>query len=110
MKTKPAYVEYSSNNSGGSWWLTDEDWKNLEEAGWEVDWKATNEYAKKYVGSDGRYLGALATSAKRRGVSLRVAIAEWEDITEQDSEASGCSCCGSPHNFYAYDDEDRIIW
>ena len=32
------YVEYSSNNSGGSWWLTDENWKALEDAGWMVHW------------------------------------------------------------------------
>lgn len=31
-------VEYSSNNSGGSWWLKDTDWKALEEAGWDVLW------------------------------------------------------------------------
>ena len=31
-------VEYSSNNSGGGWWLRDEDWKALEDAGWEVEW------------------------------------------------------------------------
>jgi len=29
---------YDSNNSGGSWWLKDEDWKALEEAGWTVHW------------------------------------------------------------------------
>lgn len=23
-------IRYSSNNSGGSWWLTDEDWHKLE--------------------------------------------------------------------------------
>ena len=33
-----SYVEYNSNNSGGSWWLTDDDWKNLEKAGWVVAW------------------------------------------------------------------------
>lgn len=32
------YVEYSSNNSGGHWWLEDADWKNLEAAGWKVEW------------------------------------------------------------------------
>lgn len=32
------YVEYNSNNSGGSWWLDDEDWKALEQAGWKVHW------------------------------------------------------------------------
>jgi len=31
-------VEYSSNNSGGAWWLKDEDWKALEAAGWKVVW------------------------------------------------------------------------
>lgn len=31
-------VEYSSNNSGGYWWLKDEHWLALEAAGWEVSW------------------------------------------------------------------------
>ena len=31
------YVEYITNNSGGSWWLSDDDdWKALEAAGWKV--------------------------------------------------------------------------
>lgn len=33
-----SYVEYNSNNSGGSWWLTDADWKALEDDGWIVAW------------------------------------------------------------------------
>lgn len=33
-----SYVEYDSNNSGGRWWLTDNDWTNLEKAGWVVAW------------------------------------------------------------------------
>ena len=35
---KTFLVEYSSNNSGGSWWLKDEDWKKLEDEGWKVRW------------------------------------------------------------------------
>lgn len=31
-------VTYSSNNSGGGWWLKDEDWLKLERAGWTVLW------------------------------------------------------------------------
>ena len=31
-------VEYSSNNSGGDWWLKDEHWLALEKAGWLVAW------------------------------------------------------------------------
>lgn len=92
------WVEYSSNNSGGYWWLTDEDWKNLEKAGWEVDWE------------EGRRMRALATSAKRYGVSLRVAMAEFEDVTGQSPFDQGCNCCGKPHEFYAYDSEGNMIW
>ena len=32
------WYEYSSNNSGGNWWLSDENWKQLEEEGWFVIW------------------------------------------------------------------------
>ena len=35
-----SYVEYDSNNSGGNWWLDDNDWKALEAAGWKVDWES----------------------------------------------------------------------
>jgi hypothetical protein len=31
-------VEYSANNSGGSWWLKDQHWLALEAAGWTVEW------------------------------------------------------------------------
>lgn len=82
-------VKYSANNSGGHWWLSDEQWKDLEDAGWVVNW------------TEGRFLGALATSATRECMSEKVAIAEWETITGEDSNEQGCSCCGRPHNFYA---------
>ena len=31
-------VTYSSNNSGGNWWLLDSHWQRLEDAGWYVVW------------------------------------------------------------------------
>jgi len=34
------YVEYNSNNSGGTWWLSDKDWEALEAAGWKVKWSS----------------------------------------------------------------------
>ena len=98
-------IEYNSNNSGGEWWLSDQDWKDLEAAGWAVDWIATTKYPP--LGRprpDGRWLGALATSAYREGLSRDAAIAEWERVTGKDSEAGGCSCCGSPHYFRVDDD------
>lgn len=35
---KTFIVEYNSNNSGGGWWLSDEDWAKLETEGWYVAW------------------------------------------------------------------------
>ena len=80
-------VRYSSNNSGGKWWLSDEDWKALEAAGWDVKWRSSP------------WLGALATEAFREAVSVDVAKAEWEHVVGKDADASGCRCCGEPHWF-----------
>lgn len=85
-------IRYSSNNSGGSWWLSDDDWKALEKAGWVVDW------------SEERWLGALAMSAYRVSLSYDEAVAEFEQLTGQCADSEGCECCGQPHNFY----EDQI--
>lgn len=112
MDAYTGYVEYSSNNSGGGWWLDDDDWKALEEAGWEVDWIANQpkgEYWSRNWDDSGRWLGALATSAKRYGVSLKVAIAEWEDATGQYSNDLGCSCCGAPHSFTLYSSSGSML-
>lgn len=95
-------VQYSTNNSGGEWWLSDEDWKALEAGGWEVDWVANWEPRKHLIppSKDGRWLGALARDAFRCGLQREAAIAEWEYITGQLSTEEGCPCCGPPHNFY----------
>lgn len=128
------YVEYESNNSGGSWWMKDEDRLALEAAGWKVQWsRLENKYTDKgdyeratdgtpllvplgqgnspfssmaCQGLDGeyRYLGALATRAFRVGLSLREAADEWEKITGYSATDAGCSCCGQPHSFTEYDD------
>lgn len=89
-------VEYSSNNSGGSWWLSDQNWRDLEAAGWDVEWYSKG--GSRFVEGD-RFLGALATRATREGLSLRMAISEWEDVTGENSADLGCSCCGTPHSF-----------
>lgn len=122
------YIEYESNNSGGSWWLEDEHWRALEAAGWKVLWASLEEkhtdkgdyecdtdgtpllvpigdssFRGSMVceGADGEYrwLGALATHAFRVGLSLREAVAEWERVTGLDASDSGCECCGPPHVF-----------
>ena len=122
-------VEYSSNNSGGGWWLKDEDWKKLEKAGWVVEWGGSYFCGQKYsfgskkkpdvkpcnnpekcpghrkfeswkeMGEEDRWLGCLANHATKDFPSLQRAIKEFEDITGQDASDEGCNCCGAPHSF-----------
>ena len=125
------YVEYDSNNSGGSWWLDDKQWKALEKAGWKVVWThLQRDYKRKTLCKDGtpalcsykpnykgdelrkkghRWLDALATTAYRAGLSLRDAVNEWETVTRASSTDAGCACCGQPHNFTEYDDKGKWV-
>ncbi len=80
-------IVYSSNNSGGYWWLADYHWKKLEESGWKVEW------------IEGGFLGAKAKTAYRLGLTLEEAISEWSKIVGMDPYEEGCSCCGQPHWF-----------
>jgi hypothetical protein len=100
-----ARVEYSSNNSGGDWWLKDEDWYALEEAGWDVEWRSHMENPWPSERATGRWLGALATRAFKEFRNPDDAIGEFERITGQDASAQGCNCCGPPHSF-SYTDEN----
>jgi len=103
------YIHYSSNNSGGHWWLTDEDWYALERAGWEVEWVKNDAYHKS-TGDGERFLGALATGAKYFGGNIDMAIAEFNYVTSAWAGDEGCSCCGRPHEFYQYDEEGKMQW
>ena len=105
---------YSSNNSGGSWWLKDEDWFALEGAGWSVDWyDPEEEYdypgatpgSKRYPGD--RFIGALASDAHKYVGSKEEAmeaVEEFETLTGQSANDEGCNCCGRPHYFSLYDE------
>lgn len=109
-------VEYSSNNSGGSWWLEDRHWKALEKAGWIVEYgdyftfrDRPNDRPKTYaeaIRADQRFLGALATRAYKECDDPVAAIREFEKLTGEDVTAEGCNCCGAPHHF-SWRDEDN---
>lgn len=94
-------ITYDSNNSGGSWWLKDDDWFNLEKAGWTIKWYK-NEVNSWGGYPSGRFLDALASEAYKEFDSIESAISEWESITGENAEDQGCSCCGQPHNFYDF--------
>ena len=91
-------VQYTSNNSGGSWWLTDEHWKALEAAGWEVRWVKDTTRPFRKEGEE-RWLGAIATTAFREGLSLEEATEEWERVTGEGAAEECFPCCGRPHFF-----------
>jgi hypothetical protein len=98
-------LEYSHNNSGGSWWLKDEDWFNLEKAGWTIQWCRDDRF---YGGE--RFLGALATTATKMVSDPKTEIREFEKITNQRVSDTGCSCCGSPHSFSWQDENDNLCF
>lgn len=103
-----SYIEYSSNNSGGYWWLTDKDWEALEGAGWVVEWLKDD---PNYVTDEnGEWLGTKALRAKRYDLPMEMVMAEFAMLTGQDLGDTGCSCCGEPHSFYAYDENGEMIW
>lgn len=125
---KKILIEYSSNNSGGSWWLKDKDWLALKKAGWKVVMADENfiyENNKHKLGKNGlplttrkstgafssinfskkdengipRWLGAMAKYAFKRFDSVKEALLEFERITGADVMDEGCNCCGAPHTF-----------
>lgn len=98
-------LEYGSNNSGGGWWLTDEHWLALEEAGWTVKWK--RDQPDSWKDPDGRFLGALATEASIETENPKAEISRWESIVGMSADDEGCNCCGPPHNFSYTDDEGK---
>lgn len=124
-------VEYSSNNSGGSWWLKDKDWLALEKGGWSVKWgsprfcnsrypplfptsrqapetcekeKCPGHYLtslKEVMNFDEYWLGAAAQKASKEFQSLAEGIQDWEKLVGQSASDEGCNCCGAPHCFSA---------
>lgn len=112
------YVELSENNSGGGWWLSEDDWLALEAKGWVIEWaeemaKRDHLFASSFEKrADGKllYMGARAREAKRYGVSMNVARAEFQDATGQHPDEEGCECCGQPHYFSARDAEGNYTY
>jgi hypothetical protein len=113
MEKQMGTIEYSSNNSGGSWWLNDDNWKALEAGGWKVHWVKDDESFTRFFkpDSEGRWLGTLAKRASKEGVrSMAEGVADWEYLTGQCSTDTGCPCCGQPHSFTFTDDKGKVSY
>lgn len=96
-------IKYRSNNSGGSWWLTDQQWQALEDAGWTVEWGGYIDEGEprptKASEVQNRFLGAIATDCSIELPTIREAILSWEQAAGVSAAVEGCNCCGPPHNF-----------
>ena len=93
-------LEYDTNNSGGGFWLIDDNWKAMESAGWSVAWPT----GKGWPGVPVR-----ATIPVKDMDDAKRIVREWETITGQDAADEGCNCCGQPHNFNLKDENGRYV-
>jgi hypothetical protein len=114
-------VEYSSNNSGGSDWLSAKDWEALRNAGWKLftfddtayrdgesipDKNGLPSYKSEVAEGEQDKDKFTITSLKGRYKyayklfnNIQEALKEFEELTGQDVTAEGCNCCGAPHSF-----------
>lgn len=100
-------IQYSANNSGGTWWLSLEDWKALEEAGWLVqwfDWEEGRTEDLRFPGTPAWYAWAPV------GLTEDQAREAFTNVTGKDSWEEGCNCCAPPHGFYERDAKDADEW
>jgi hypothetical protein len=92
-------IRYSTNNSGGRWWLKDNDWYALEKAGWKVEWIKDEPVGMFHKAGQDRWLGALAKYASKEFETPGEAMREFEEVAHQTVSDEGCNCCGAPHSF-----------
>lgn len=90
--------EFSENNSGGSWWLSREQYDALKDAGWYLDEEKAELYdANKFTSLSTKDVPWSWRHAFRyEANSLQDAVESWESATGADFFAEGCNCCGSP--------------
>lgn len=106
-------VEYSTNNSGGSFWLTEKEWKNLEDHGWKLFNHDDHIYEsgnykydehglpmRKEPRAKDSIFKQYAHYAFKHFPSVEDAEREFEELTEQHVNDEGCECCGKPHYFH----------
>lgn len=93
-------VTLDQNNSGGYFWLSDEQFDALLADGWYVaedsgQWRL-NSYGKRAQNLK------LDVPVEREDHAVTIAKIEFERITGEQADAIGCTCCGPPFDFNTY--------
>ena len=87
-------VQLNCNNSGGHWWLEDKDEAGLTSAGWLL---VISESCGRHV--DYAFLP---------GANIAQALTSFRDATSFTGKELGCSCCGTPFCFQAFDASGKM--
>lgn len=105
---------YSSILSGGP--LSDEDWRALHAAGWELARSYSDPlHIKDPWGLDPtaegnvRSLGAITWKARKVFPTLRAGIEEWQECTGKNPAELECPCYSPLHEFHGEDSEGNHI-
>lgn len=101
--------EFEENNSGGSWWLSRQQYEALRAAGW---------HEPEETDDDKRFAASCLNTPDvpyrwRQGWwieadSIREAVESWERATGEDFFAQGCNCCGAPFSISSDDYNERL--
>ncbi len=86
-------VTLSQNNSGGSFWLSNEDFDNLIADGWVEPEGQTSMFGR--VSHD----LTLDVPVADEDAAVTIAKIEFQRVTGQDPDDEGCNCCGPPFYF-----------
>lgn len=91
-----AGVRLSLNNSGGKWWLKENDELGLKNAGWKVNIAH---------GVGGRHVA----HAFLIGADIETALKSFRQATHFTGRELGCNCCGVPFSFVQYSQEGKWL-
>ena len=102
---------FSENNSGGSWWLSRENYDALMEKGWKYE---PSEYDIKQNHDTQSFMNSQTDNVPygwRHGLtgefeSIREAVESFELATGKDFFDQGCNCCGAPFSISSRGDND----
>lgn len=88
------YVGCSENNSGGRYWMSENDYAGLEMSGWTIDRSQRSFYK--------------AFTAASEAIAEDMGKASFNESTDQYADSEGCICCGRPFRFDSVESPDKL--